>query len=402
MRKALIFSILTAFTFFLITCKSSNNDPDNPPTPDPDPDPSNTPELKFTDAFPNLSFNSPVEMIPANDGTNRIFVVLQGGQIEVFENQANTNTKSVFLERLPQFVSGGERGLLGLAFHPNYKQNGFFYIHYNKSVNSRLQTVISRFKVSDNNPNRFDPDSELILLTFDQPFGNHNGGKIAFGNDGYLYIGSGDGGSGGDPQNNSQTFSNLLGKILRIDVNNREEGKNYAIPADNPFKGNNQGFREEIYAPGFRNPWKFCVDKTTGQIWVADVGQGQLEEIDILEKGKNYGWRKIEGNLTYNANDPTPSNLVAPIWVYGRQDGISITGGYVYRGQAIENLAGKYIYGDYSSGKVWVLTYKDNKATNKLVFTTPFNISSFGEDGNGEVYICEYSGNGKLYKIEKK
>jgi glucose/arabinose dehydrogenase len=304
------------------------------------------PELK--DVFPDFTFHHITELISPPDNSQRMFVVLQEGIVEVIETKQNPTPKQTFLNIKTKLVSGGERGLLGLAFHPDFSENGYFYVYYTRDI-SGLESVVARYQLSTENPKIANPGSELILMTFSQPFSNHNGGKIAFGQDGYLYIGVGDGGSGGDPQNNAQRRVNLLGKMLRIDVNNTQTELNYAIPADNPYKDNTQGFREEIYAHGLRNPWKFAFDQTTGKLWLADVGQNATEEINWIEKGKNYGWRVMEANNCYNPeNNCNQTDLVLPIWQYSQSNGDrSITGGYVYRGSLVPELQGKYIYADY-------------------------------------------------------
>jgi len=229
----------------------------------------------------------PVELTSPSDNSNRVFVVEQKGKIKSFPNQTDVKSTTVFLDIVKKVDSGGEKGLLGLAFHPDYKNNGFFYVNYTRS--SPLETIISRFKVSRSNAGSADPTSEEILLRYSQPYSNHNGGKIAFGKDGYLYISAGDGGSGGDPHNNGQDLTSLLGKILRIDVNKSSDGKKYSIPADNPFSGKGKGYRAEIFAYGLRNAWRFNFDDETGWLWAGDVGQNEIEEIDIVEKGGNYG-----------------------------------------------------------------------------------------------------------------
>lgn len=363
--------------------------------------PPNPMDATLTDAFPGLRFNYAIELTTAPDAANRFFVALQTGQIEVFENQANTASKSTFLDIQTRLLSGGERGLLGLAFHPDYANNGYFYVNYTRN-NSGLETVIARFKVKTGKPNEADPNSELILLTFDQPYANHNGGAIKFGKDGLLYIATGDGGSGGDPQNYAQNRTNLLGKILRIDVNKTENGLNYAIPTDNPYRNNTQGFRAEIYAYGLRNPWKISFDRQTGALWTADVGQNAYEEIDIIEKGKNYGWRFREANHCYNPTENCPSNdLTDPVFEYSQENGDrSITGGYVYRGKKHPAWQGKYLYGDYASGRIWLLTYTNNQTQNQLLWDTTQQISSFGEDKEGELYVVNYGSNAAIMKVE--
>lgn len=354
---------------------------------------------QLQEAYPHLSFDQPVEFVTPNDGTKRTFVLAQKGVIYVFPNQSDTKNSSTFLNITKQVVSGGERGLLGLAFHPKFKQNGYFYVNYTRG--NPLETAISRFQVSKNNPNQADQGSERVLLTYRQPYSNHNGGKIAFGPDGYLYISAGDGGSGGDPQNNGQNLATLLGKIIRIDVDKQEGNLPYAIPNDNPFKRNGKGFREEIYAYGLRNVWKFSFDASTGQLWAGDVGQNTREEVSIIERGGNYGWRITEGKDCFKAKNCDQASLKKPVWEYlhASGDGQSITGGFVYRGRQFPALTGKYIYGDYLSGKVWTLAIKeDGTVFNELLLDYDGLISAFGEDQDGEVYVCSY-GDGRILKL---
>ena len=347
-------------------------------------------------AFPNLTFNFPVGVVNAGDGANRLFVVEQQGTIRVFENSANSAASKIFLNITDRVLYGGEQGLLGLAFHPNYRSSGYFYVDY--VADNPRRTIIARYSVNATDPDQADKNSEFVLLEVSQPFTNHKGGQLVFGPDGYLYVGMGDGGSEGDPLGNGQNRSTLLGKILRIDVNSPSAGRNYGIPADNPFAGNNQGYREEIYAYGFRNPWRFSFDQATGTFWVADVGQSQREEIDIVEKGKNYGWDIMEGSLTYSSG--SQAGLELPVWEYGRDEGIAVIGGYVYRGSTSPGLTGSYVYGDYGSGKIWALTLSGTGATsNTLLVDTALTISSFGLDGNNELYICAFDS--KIYKLNE-
>lgn len=352
-------------------------------------------QYNFQIAFPNLTFTNPVDLQNASDGTNRLFVVEQAGRIKVFPNNSSATTAKIFLDITDRVTSGGETGLLGLAFHPNYETNGYFYVNY--TAPSPLRTVISRFQVTSN-PDSANKNSELILLTFNQPYSNHNGGCVAFGPDGYLYIATGDGGSGGDPQNNAQNITNLLGKILRIDVNNPQAPLNYGIPPTNPFADStNTSVRKEIYAYGLRNPWRFSFDPVTNWLWAADVGQNLWEEIDIITNGGNYGWRCYEGNHPYNTSGCN-GTYIFPIWEYSHSDGISVTGGYVYRGQNVPELYGKYIYGDYGSRKVWSLLYDGvNSPTNTLITTAAGPITSFGVDENNELHLV--SSNGRIYNF---
>lgn len=352
-------------------------------------------------AFPNLTFDQPVEFVSPNDGSNRNFVIAQKGKIHVFKNDANVKSAPIFLDIINKVTSGGERGLLGLAFHPDFKNNGYFYVNYTRG-GKELETAISRFQVSKTNANAVDAASEEVLLTFKQPYNNHNGGKVAFGKDGYLYIAVGDGGSGGDPQNNGQNKGVLLGKILRIDVNNPSGNLKYSIPEDNPFRGNKEGFREEIFAYGMRNPWRFSFDKTTGDLWAGDVGQNKIEEIDIIKKGQNYGWRLMEANECFKPEDCNKEGLSLPVWSYpqGGSTGRSVTGGHVYRGKKLAALTGKYIYGDYVTGNIWTLTAnKTGKYDNAFLIQHAGSISSFGEDANNELYVCSY-GDGKIYTFD--
>jgi glucose/arabinose dehydrogenase len=344
------------------------------------------------DAFPNLTFNQPVEICSAGDGTNRLFVIEQTGAIRVFENSKNTSASKIFLDISDHVLYGGEQGLLGLAFHPNYGENGYFYVNY--VADNPRRTIIARYSVMANDPDQADQNSELVLLEVNQPFTNHDGGQLAFGADGYLYIGLGDGGSGGDPFGNAQNTSSLLGKILRIDVDSPSGGRNYGIPADNPFAGNALGYREEIYAYGLRNPWRFSFDPPTGTLWVADVGQNQREEIDLVEKGKNYGWNIMEGTLCYSPSTGCDqTGLELPVWEYGRDEGICVIGGFVYRGSTLAGLYGAYVYGDYGSGSIWALQYDGTSApVNTLLVDTALSITSFGLDENSELYFTAFDG----------
>ena len=355
-------------------------------------------QYQLEDAFPNLpAFSSPVDFQNSGDCANRIFVVEQAGVIRVFENRADVTETKTFLNITERATSGGETGLLGLAFHPNYESNGYFYVYY--TAPNPLRSVVARYQVSSANPDSADKNSEVILLTQGQPFSNHNAGQLAFGPDGYLYIALGDGGSGGDPNGNGQNKSTFLAKILRIDVDHPEGEMSYGIPADNPFKDNTQGYKEEIYAYGFRNPWRYSFDPVTEWLWCADVGQNLYEEIDIVENGKNYGWRCYEGNHAYNTTGcGDMSEYIFPVWEYVHNPECSITGGYVYRGPNQPGLTGKYIYGDYCSNKIWALSYDGvNPATNQLLDTAPSSPFSFGIDEARELYMC--GGNGRLYKF---
>jgi len=362
-------------------------------------------QYALQDVFPGLpAFSLPIELVHPGDGTDRLFVVEQKGRVHVFPSTVPVLPPKLFIN-LADIVSqgGGETGLLGLAFHPSYASNGSFYVCFTSTREGSLKSYVSRFSVSATNPDSAVKASELILLTVDQPFSNHNGGKVAFGPDGYLYIALGDGGSGNDPQNYGQTRSSLLGKIHRIDVDTQTPPLAYGIPSGNPFAGNAQGFRQEIYAYGLRNPWKFSFDSETGTLWAGDVGQGAREEIDTIVLGGNYGWRLMEGTLCTPDVNPScqdTAGLLRPVWDYGHGDGdVSVTGGYVYRGGSIPGLRGKYVYGDFVSGRIWTLTTDGvNPATNALLLDSQHQISSFGVDRQNELYVVGYS-NGKIYRL---
>lgn len=350
-------------------------------------------QFTLQNAFPNLTFTNPVFLTHAYDSTDRIFIVEQAGRIKVFPNNSNALLAKEYLNITDRVSSGGEKGLLGLAFHPDYETNGYFYVNYTTTTS----TVISRFQVT-NNPDSADKSSEFQILTFSQPYSNHNGGWIGFGpNDGNLYIATGDGGSGGDPQNYAQRINTLLGKILRIDV---DGGTPYAIPPTNPFvDSTNAEVKKEIYAWGLRNPWRCSFDPVTGWLWAGDVGQNAWEEIDLIENGKNYGWRCYEGNHVYDMSLCNYPEYIFPVWEYSHSLGYSVTGGYVYRGENVPELFGKYIYADYGTKKVWALTYDGiTPPSNQLLLTAVNNPTSFGVDQFNELYIVGF-GPGNVYRF---
>lgn len=363
------------------------------------------PNIQLVDAFPSLSFTKPLHLTHSGDGTNRIFVVQQDGRIIVFPNDSNVsvNSAKTFLNITNKISSSsGEQGLLGLAFHPNYSTNGYFYINY--TAPSPLRTVISRFKVSTGDPNKADSLSEYKILEINQPYTNHNGGTIMFGLDGYLYIGMGDGGSGGDPLNNAQNLQVLLGKMLRIDVNDTSSTRRFLIPPSNPFYNNPTAGKEEIFSWGLRNPWKFSQDHVTGLIYAADVGQNVWEEIDIIQNGKNYGWRVMEGFACYNPStgcDTTGKTL--PIYAYNHSNGsCSVTGGYVYRGSRRPELQGAYIYADYCNGRIWMFRYNNGTITSdSLLIISGYSIGSFGVDQFNELYVLNTVTGGKIYRFNR-
>ena len=333
----------------------------------------------------------------AGDGTGRLFIVEKGGRILILKD--GELLPAPFLDISPKVDSRNtEQGLVGLAFHPDYAQSGFFFVNY---IDRNGNTVIARFSVSANNPDQADPGSETDLLHVNQPFANHNGGGLAFGPDGYLYIGLGDGGSGGDPMGNGQNLQTLLGKLLRIDV---DHGNPYAIPGDNPYV--NGGGLPEIWAYGLRNPWRFSFDRLSGNLFIGDVGQDRWEEVDFVPKGTpgglNFGWNYFEGNHPYKGQPPASVQFTSPVAEYSHADGCSITGGNVYRGSALPEWQGIYLYGDYCSGSVWGIIPGDGSAMmDKLLFSTGAQITSFGVDESGEVYMTDYK-TGSVLELTKR
>jgi glucose/arabinose dehydrogenase len=332
----------------------------------------------------------------AHAGDHRLFVVQQGGRIVVWDG--TRLLPDPFLDITSRVLSGGERGLLGIAFHPRYAQNGFFYVNY---TDLQGHTVIARYRVS-NDPNRADAASAKTILTVQQPFSNHNGGQLQFGPDGYLYIGLGDGGSAADPGNRAQDLAQMLGKMLRIDVDSADP---YGIPSSNPYVGKS-GIRPEIWSSGLRNPWRYSFDRMTGDLWIADVGQGDWEEINMQPRpsigGENYGWRRMEGTHCFNPqNNCNDGTLVLPVLEYDHSFGAcSVTGGYVYRGTRNVRLYGAYIYADFCNGIIKAATPggPGGVLTSRTLIDASFFVSTFGEDVNGEVYVADYNG-GTIYRI---
>ena len=357
-------------------------------------------DMMVTRVFKNIPLTSPVYLWHAGDGSDRIFVVEKTGRIKVFDNDTTASRYHVFLDIHSKVNPVSEAGLLSIAFHPDYKTNGRFYVYYNYG-SPDLHSRIAEFTVSAN-PDSADPASERKILDLSQPFTNHDGGQLAFGPDGYLYIGFGDGGSGGDPYGNGQNTSTLLGAILRIDVDNTTDTLGYAIPEDNPFSGSQGPDRREIWAWGLRNPWRFSFDRLMGDLWVGDVGQNLWEEVDLIRGGRNYGWNRMEGFHCYSpATNCDTTGLTLPLVEYGHDIGKSITGGFVYRGSRLSRLYGSYIYGDYVTRKIWALRYEDGMVTdNRIIAECPSSISAFGEDQAGEVYIVGYDG--KIYLFNEK
>ncbi len=356
-------------------------------------------EMQLRPVFTQLSFSRPIYLFHAADNSNRIFVVEKAGIIKVFQNDENIESATTFLDiRSSVNSSPSEAGLLSMAFHPNYSVNGKFYVYYNYGS---LYSRVSQFQVSDN-PDVANDTTEREIFNIYQPYSNHNGGQIAFGNDGFLYIGLGDGGSGGDPLNSGQDTQTLLGSMLRINIDSVSDDMQYSIPGDNPFVGDSAAGLPEIWAWGLRNPWRFSFDKPTGNLWAGDVGQGTWEEVDIIEGGKNYGWRIMEGTHCYNPSSGCDTTgLTMPITEYSHAIGKSLTGGFVYRGSKQTRLYGVYLYGDYVTKKIWGLKYENGQVIDhKLIAESPSAISSFGMDENGEVYVVGYDG--IIYVIEEK
>jgi glucose/arabinose dehydrogenase len=411
MRTALILKRLSTFSISSLVCLLAVSSVQNLAA-------ENLPAMQMKVAFPKLSFNRPLWLEEAPDDSKRLFVLEQAGRILTFSKDPQCSDSKVFLDisdRKPH--AGNEEGLLGFAFHPDFKQNHKFYIYYTQQDPKR--SVLSEFTVSANDPQKADLASERIIMQTPMVYGNHNGGTLIFGKDGYLYISVGDGGLGGDPHNFGQSTRFLYGKILRIDVNSKTGHLEYGIPKDNPFIGkSDKGLRAEVYAYGLRNPWRMSFDRETGELWAGDVGQDKFEEVDIIVKGGNYGWSVREGFHAFK--DPVDrlkdqsTKLIDPIIEYAHNlalqkeskfpdhgIGLSITGGYVYRGKKLPELKGAYLYADFVQGTVWGLKYNSGQLTADSQLTKPNParaISSFGEDRDGEVYLLAFDG--KIYELE--
>lgn len=369
------------------------------------------PELKWegfegSDENGKITTLRPMALTHANDSSHRNFVASQRGTIYVFPNDPEAKLATVFLDirdQVQDWKKDNEEGLLGLAFHPDYRKNGQFYVYYSSAAEPRT-SIVSRFKVSAGDPNLADPASEQIVMKIPQPFSNHNGGSIAFGHDGYLYIALGDGGGRNDPLGHGQNLQTWMGSLLRIDVDHQQDGKNYAIPADNPFT-HRAGAQPEIFAYGFRNVWRLSVDRKTGALWAADVGQDFWEEVNIVKPGDNYGWSIREASYPFNNKTVQPADPpISPIWEYDHQLGKSITGGFVYRGTRLPELQGRYLYADFISGKIWALEYDEaagRVTSNMGIATTGFPVLAFGEDEAGEVYYAIETVDGKgIYRFD--
>ena len=339
---------------------------------------------------------APIGITHAGDGSGRTFVIEQGGTIRIIKD--GRVRSRAFLDISSIITSGGEQGLLGLAFHPRFEANRRFYVNYTDTAGD---TVVAEYKRSRHHAHRASRGSARVVLGFDQPFANHNGGHLAFGPDGYLYIATGDGGSAGDPQGNGQRRDTLLGKILRIDVDSRTGGRGYGIPEDNPFR-DDPGARPEIWAYGLRNPWRFSFDRRTDAMWIGDVGQGEWEEIDLeaasSDGGVNWGWNIKEGTHCFLSQTECEAaqvgaDLKDPIAEYSHDFGCSVTGGYVYRGKRYPSLSGYYFFADYCSGIIWTLDTRAGEGQEEVLrLRSGRAISSFGENGSGEVFVVDHGG----------
>jgi glucose/arabinose dehydrogenase len=404
-RRFAQLALVLALGFALIGCNEDGSPDTTPEARSASPDPERSQEKEGTPrpgSFEPQSvrvelepvaegFEAPLGVTNAGDGSGRLFVVEQTGAIRIIDG--GTVLEEPFLDVGEAIVAGGEQGLLGLAFHPDYKRNGRFFINY---TDVSGDTVVAEVQTSGD-PNQADEGSVQPLLQIDQPFANHNGGQLEFGSDGYLYIATGDGGSGGDPQGNGQNTGALLGKLLRIDV---DSGDPYGIPDDNPFA--NGGGAPEVWAYGLRNPWRFSFDSKTDDLWIADVGQGDFEEINRTptdRSGLNYGWNIMEGNQCFEEGGCDRSEKVLPISGYTHEFGCSVTGGYVYRGAESPALTGGYIFGDYCSGTIWGIDARvSNFTMPQTLLESGLSLSSFGLDEEGELYLTDLS-DGGVYKV---
>ena len=362
--------------------------------------------VPVTAAVPSLTpvlvengFDQPILVTNAADGSDRLFVVEKAGVIKIVAS--GTTLSPPFLDIRAKVGTTGERGLLGLAFHRAYETNRRFYVFYTRASTGRL--VIEEYRASIGDPDVADPSTARTILTIAHPATNHNGGHLAFGRDGYLYIAVGDGGGSGDPENDAQSKESLLGKLLRIDIDRTDGVRAYRRPASNPYVG--KPGLNEIWSRGLRNPWRFSFDRATGDLWIGDVGQQRWEEVDRSTvskgagRGKNFGWRVMEGFHCYRpATGCNKQGKTKPLAEYGHTVGCSVTGGYVYRGTQSPSLAGLYVFGDFCSGRIWMLPRGASKpAAETLLLDTGFNISSFGEDEAGEVYVVDYGG--AIYRL---
>ena len=394
--------VALAGVLLFASCAGDDGSRADPPPPEPTPSPSTTPGTSEGDRTPRPldlgslaialepvveGLQSPLLVTHAGDGSDRLFVIEQIGRIRIVSD--GNLLVEPFLDISSLVVAGGEQGLLGLAFHPDFDSNGKFYVNY---TDRNGDTVVAEYRVHSANPDRADPTSARTLLRIDQPYANHNGGGVEFGPDGYLYIATGDGGSGGDPMGNGQNRQTLLGKLLRIDVDATSGTRPYGIPDDNPFVGQSDA-HAEIWAYGLRNPWRFSFDN--GTLWIADVGQDELEEVNRAsadEGGINYGWNIMEGDQCFEASECDRSQLELPVATYGRDLGCSVTGGFVYRGREFQRMRGAYLFADFCTGIVFGLD-ADGAGRQEPVplLESGASVSSFGLDERGELYLTDLS-----------
>lgn len=391
LRRRYVAACLAGIAAFVAACGGGSSSEPPVPTPAPAPTTGSLPALTLARAFSALSFSSPVALLQAPGDNGRWFVVERGGRVVVFPNNDAATSAQV-----TEFISvtvnaGGEGGLLGMAFHPNFPATPHVFLSYTRTGNP-LTSVIDRYSSNDGGAT-LDPATRVEILTLEQPFDNHKGGHMAFDRAGKLFIGFGDGGSGNDPQNNGQNPSTLLGKMLRIDIDaTPAAGKNYAIPSDNPFAAG--GGAPEIYASGFRNPWRWSFDRDTDRLWLGDVGQSAWEEVDIVTRGGNYGWRVCEGAHLRGSTAPcNNAAFIDPVAEYDHAAGCSITGGYVFRGASIPALAGVYLYGDFCSGTIWALRETTGAApVVQPAISSGLSVVSFAESNDGEQYVVDLGG----------
>ena len=346
--------------------------------------------VQLAEALGGIEFDKPVALVFPEDGAETGYIVEQSGRI-LSVSILDDSWSVTGLLNVEDRVSdrGREEGLLGLALDPHFPSSGYLYVNYTASDPRR--TVVSRYAMSSDDPSVAEPDSETIILEVRQPYSNHNGGSLLFGPDGLLYIGLGDGGAAGDPRNNGQDPGTLLGSIARVDVSELNVSGGYSVPVGNPFVGV-EGARSEIWAYGLRNPWRFTFDRLTGELWAADVGQNQREEVNLIVPGSNYGWNIMEGSICFRgrSNSCDREGLELPVVEYAHDEGCSITGGYVYRGNELPWLHGKYVYGDFCSGKIWA--FEPDKGQAEELIDTGLKISSFAEDPRGELYVLSLDG----------
>ncbi|MEB3223426.1 MAG: PQQ-dependent sugar dehydrogenase [Candidatus Sericytochromatia bacterium] len=353
------------------------------------------PAYRLAPAYPHLTFTQPTDLQRAPGVPDRLFVVEQAGRIRSFSTRGEPTAAPVCLDLTDRVAAGGEMGLLGLAFHPRFATRRTLYLNY--TADAPRRTRISRFRAANGPGTAIEPASEQVLLSIPQPYANHNGGQLAFGPDGKLYIATGDGGSRDDPHGHGQRLDTLLGKVLRLDVDRPGAGAAYGVPPDNPFVGR-PGARPEIWAYGLRNPWRMAFDPATGALWAGDVGQDRWEEVDHVVRGGNHGWNVMEGDRCREGTGCDPSRYVAPVATYGHDQGQSVTGGLVYRGRALPGLWGHYLYADFASGRLWALDPVGAHPEPRRLLDTGLMPSTFGLDADGEVLLADY-GSGRLFRL---